>query len=88
MEGGLAKQLRRRAALHALQDLLRLQPRAWEARDLRSRRRSQQRRLLREFTTLDPDGLTWLQSKERGARFWRGLRWGGPGLLLGWWLAG
>ncbi|QNJ20222.1 hypothetical protein SynA1825c_01921 [Synechococcus sp. A18-25c] len=37
---------------------------------------------------MDPDGLSWLQSKERGARFWRGLRWGGPGLLLGWWLAG
>ena len=82
----MGRQNRRRAPLHALQDLLRLEPRAWETGDLRSRRRSQQRRMLRELTTMNSDGLAWLQSRERGARFWRALRWGGPGLLLGWWL--
>jgi hypothetical protein len=28
-----------------------------------------------------------LRTPDRGAgRFWRALRWGGPGLLIGWWL--
>ena len=32
--------------------------------------------------------LDWrgCKAEERGGRFWRAVRWGGPGLLLGWWL--
>ena len=86
VRGGLGRNHHRRGALHALQALLRLQPRAWEAGDRRSRRRSQQRRLLKELIAANPSQMEWLQSSEQGERFWRALRWGGPGLLLGWWL--
>ena len=34
----------------------------------------------------DPESLNWLLTPERGQRFWRALRWGGPALVLGWWL--
>ncbi|QNJ06127.1 hypothetical protein SynMEDNS5_01404 [Synechococcus sp. MEDNS5] len=63
-----------------------LQPRNWEHSDLTSRRRKQQRRLLQRCVDADPEGFRWLFSRERGQRFWKALRWGGPGLLIGWWL--
>ena len=81
------RQRRSSEALHGLRSLLRVQPRNWEGNDRRSRRRSQQRRLLQQLIAADPDALGWLIKPERGHRFWRALRWGGPGLLLGWWLA-
>ncbi|WP_413402422.1 MULTISPECIES: hypothetical protein [unclassified Synechococcus] len=81
------RQLRSRGGLHGLRSLLRYQPRSWEGQDRRSLRRVQQRRLLRQLLEADPEALNWLITPERGQRFWRALRWGGPALLLGWWLA-
>ena len=81
------RQLRSRGGLHGLRSLLRYQPRSWEGQDRRSLRRVQQRRLLRQLLEADPESLNWLITPERGQRFWRALRWGGPALLLGWWLA-
>ena len=80
------RQLRSRGGLHGLRSLLRYQPRSWEATDQRSIRRIQQRRLLRQLMEADPESLNWLLTPERGQRFWRALRWGGPALVLGWWL--
>lgn len=82
----LDRQLRGRGGLHGLRSVLRNQPRSWEGKDPRSRRRIQQRRLLRQLMEADPEALNWLIAPERGQRFWRALRWGGPFLLLGWWL--
>ena len=80
------RRFRSRGALHGLRSVLRYQPRAWEGKDRRSSRRIQQRRLLRQLIDADPDALNWLITPERGQRFWRALRWGGPALFLGWWL--
>ena len=80
------RQLRSRGGLHGLQSLLRFQPRSWEGKDRRSLRRFQQRRLFRQLMDADPEVLNWLITPERGQRFWRALRWGGPALVLGWWL--
>ena len=80
------RQHRSRGGLHGLRSLLRYQPRSWEAKDRLSIRRVQQRRLLRQLMEADPESLNWLLTPERGQRFWRALRWGGPALVLGWWL--
>ena len=80
------RQLRSRGGLHGLRSLLRYQPRSWEGKDRRSLRRIQQRRLLRQLVDTDPEVFNWLITPERGQRFWRALRWGGPALVLGWWL--
>jgi len=80
------RQLRSRGGLHELRSLLRYQPRSWEGKDRRSLRRMQQRRLLRRLLDADPEVFNWLITPERGQRFWRALRWGGPALILGWWL--
>ena len=76
-----------RGGLHGLRSLLRYQPRPWEGRDRRSIRRIQQRRLMRQLIEGDPQALNWLMTPERGQLFWRALRWGGPAVFLGWWLA-
>ena len=78
------RQLRSRGGLHGLRSLLRYQPRSWEGKDRRSLRRIQQRRLLRQMVDADPEVFNWLITPERGQRFWRALRWGGPALVLGW----
>ncbi len=78
------RQLRSRGGLHGLRSLLRYQPRSWEGKDRRSLRRIQQRRLLRQLVDTDPEVFNWLITPERGQRFWRALRWGGPALVLGW----
>ena len=80
------RQLRSRGGLQGLRSLLRFQPRSWEAKDRRSIRRIQQRRLLRQLMEASPEALNWLITPERGQRFWRALRWSGPALVLGWWL--
>ena len=78
------RQLRSRGGLHGLRSILRYQPRSWEGKDRRSLRRIQQRRLLRQLVDTDPEVFNWLITPERGQRFWRALRWGGPALVLGW----
>ena len=83
----MKRTLRSRGGLHGLRSLLRFQPRSWERKDRGSLRRRQQRRLLRQVIEADPEVLNWLITPERGQRFWRALRWGGPALLLGWWLS-
>ena len=80
------RQLRGRGGLRGLRSLLRYQPRSWERKDRRSIRRIQQRRLLRQLVEADPEAFNWLITPERGQRFWRALRWGGPALVLGCWL--
>ena len=81
------RQIQPRGVLHGLRSLLRYRPRPWEGRDRRSIRRQQQRRLLRQLIQADPQALDWLITPERGRTFWTALRWGGPALFIGWWLA-
>ncbi len=64
-----------------------MQPREWEGSDPKSRRRRQQRQLIQQCVEADPEGFRWLVRRDRGQRFWKALRWGGPGLLIGWWLS-
>jgi hypothetical protein len=42
---------------------------------------------MRQLIEGDPQALNWLMTPERGQLFWRALRWGGPAVFLGWWLA-
>ncbi|MCT0252198.1 hypothetical protein KQ296_12295 [Synechococcus sp. CS-197] len=72
--------------LHQLGGLAGLQPKTWEGSDRRSKRRKQQRRLIQQCIEADPAALQWLFIPERGQLLWKALRWGGPGLLIGWWL--
>lgn len=74
-------------ALHHLSRLASMQPREWEGSDPKSRRRRQQRQLIQQYVAADPEGFRWLVRRDRGQRFWKALRWGGPGLLIGWWLS-
>ncbi len=68
--------------LHALATLIHIQPRQWETRDVRSRRRMQRRRLIQQLVE-GQNNLQWMRRPESNKLFWRALRWGGPGLLLG-----
>jgi hypothetical protein len=53
---------------------------------LLQRRRRQQRELVSRL--MDPLPQTLSPQPGSGERFWRGLRWGGVGLLAGLWLRG
>ena len=68
--------------LHALATLIHIQPRKWESRNVLSRRRLQRRRLIQQII-YSQNELEWIRRPESAEWFWRVLRWGGPGLLLG-----
>ncbi len=72
--------------LHALAALIHVQPRRWEGNDVRSRRRSQRRTFLQQLVQ-GQDEFEWLFKPKSTPIFWRSLRWGGPGLLIGFLLA-
>ena len=73
-------------SLHALAALIHLQPRGWEGNDVRSRRRLQRRNLLQQLVEGQSD-FAWIFKPTSAPMFWRSLRWGGPGLLIGFFLA-
>ncbi len=68
--------------LHALAALIHVQPRRWEGNEVRSRRRSQRRTLLQQVVQGQTE-FEWLFKPKLDPVFWRSLRWGGPGLLIG-----
>lgn len=71
--------------LHHLAALLNLAGRRPQAGNGALLRRRRQRLSLAQ-RLLDPLPPA-LQPLDQGAeRFWRAIRWGGPGLLLGWWM--
>ena len=72
--------------LHALAALIHLQPRSWEGNDVRSRRRLQRRGLLQQLVDGQAE-FEWIFKPKSAPMFWRSLRWGGPGLLIGFLLA-
>lgn len=77
------KQLR---PLHALATLIHFQPRRWEGSDVRSRRRLQRRSLLQQLVE-GQDEFNWIFEPKSAPIFWRSLRWGGLGILIGFVLA-
>ena len=77
------KQLR---PLHALASLMHFQPRRWEGNDVRSRRRLQRRKLLQQLVEGQIE-FEWIFKPKSAPIFWRSLRWGGPGLFIGFVLA-
>lgn len=81
--GSRHRQLR---PLHALAALIHIQPRRWEANDVRSRRRLQRRNLLQQVVE-EQDEFEWIFKPTTAPKFWRSLRWGGPGVLIGFVLA-
>ncbi len=66
--------------------LIHIQPRRWEANDVRSRRRLQRRNLLQQLVE-GQDEFEWIFKPTTAPKFWRSLRWGGPGVLIGFILA-
>jgi len=72
--------------LHALGTLIHVQPRRWEGNEVRSRRRLQRRNLLQQLVE-GQDEFKWLFKPKSAQIFWRSLRWGGPGVLIGFVLA-
>ena len=52
-----------------------------------SQRRWKQRQNLAQ-KLLESPAEGWTLPKQRGARFWRALRWGGAGFVVAWWLRG
>ena len=50
-------------------------------------RRAMQRQKLGE-RLLETKPAGWNEPTKRGSLFWNGLRWGGAGFILGWWLKG
>ncbi|KGG24878.1 hypothetical protein EV12_2753 [Prochlorococcus sp. MIT 0701] len=50
-----------------------------------ARRSKQRRHLARQILEIPSEQL--LRSKSSGEWTWRALRWGGPGVALGWWLS-
>ena len=72
--------------LHALAALIHVQPRRWEGNEVCSRRRRQRRILLQQLVD-GQDQFEWLFKPKSAPAFWRSLRWGGPGLLIGFVLA-
>ncbi len=72
--------------LHALATLIHVQPRGWEGKEIRSRRRTQRRTLLQQLVESQNE-FEWLFKPKSTTMFWRSLRWGGPGLLIGFVLA-
>ena len=68
--------------LHALAALIHVQPRRWEGQEVSSRRRKQRRILLQQLVD-GQDQFEWLFKPRSAPTFWRSLRWGGPGLLIG-----
>ena len=72
------KQLR---PIHALATLIHVQPRRWEGNDVCSRRRSQRRKLLQQL--VEGQEFNWIFKPKSAPIFWRSLRWGGPGILIG-----
>jgi len=48
-------------------------------------RRSIQRQKLGQ-RLLETKSEGWIQPSSRGSLFWNGLRWGGAGFVIGWWL--
>ena len=77
--GSRRKQLR---PIHALATLIHVQPRRWEGNDVRSRRRSQRRKLLQQLAECQNE-FNWIFKPKSAPIFWRSLRWGGPGILIG-----
>ena len=73
------KQLR---PLHALATLIHFHPRRWEGNDVRSRRRLQRRSLLQQLVE-GQDEFNWIFKPKSAPIFWRSLRWGGIGILIG-----
>lgn len=82
--------------LHALNHLLRLNRRLShphlarrgnrQQASLAVRRRRQRRDFAKQLVEVN-DLFSSFTSKASGWWFWRGLRWGGPAMLIGWWLA-
>ena len=81
--GSRRKQLR---LLHALATLIHSQPRRWEGNDVRSRRRLQRRSLVQQLVE-GQNEFNWIFKSKSTPIFWRSLRWGGPGILIGFVLA-
>ncbi len=52
---------------------------------LAARRSKQRQHLARQIMEIASEG--WLRPKSSGDWLWRALRWGGPGVALGWWLS-
>ncbi|MCH2566263.1 MAG: hypothetical protein MKZ93_06655 [Prochlorococcus sp. ALOHA_A2.0_51] len=52
---------------------------------LAARRSKQRRQLARQILEIPSE--QWLRPKSSGEWIWRALRWGGPGVALGWWLS-
>ena len=52
----------------------------------RERRLHQRQRMLQQLAEANPD-FRQLTPLAKGWWLWQGLRWGGPALLIGWWLA-
>lgn len=50
-------------------------------------RRARQRRAFAKQLVDANNLVSALGSKASGWWFWQGLRWGGPAMLIGWWLA-
>ena len=73
-------------SLHALAVLIHVQQRRWEGHEVRSRRRMQRRNLLQQVVESQGD-FKWLFKPKPSSVFWRSIRWGGPGLLIGFVLA-
>ena len=73
--------------LHALATLIHFQPRRWEGNDVRSRRRLQRRSLIQQVVEGQNDFEWMFKSTTSAPILWRSLRWGGPGVLIGFVLA-
>lgn len=52
----------------------------------RERRLRQRQRMLQQLAEANPD-FQQLTPVANGWWLWQGLRWGGPAVLIGWWLA-
>ena len=50
------------------------------------RRRHQRQRMVRQLAEANPD-FQQFTPRVKGWWLWQGLRWGGPAVLMGWWLA-
>ena len=82
--------------LHVLNHLLRLnrrlthphlaKRRTTQRASLAVRRRHQRRAFAKQLVEAN-DLFSSFTSMASGWWFWRGLRWGGPAMLIGWWLA-
>ena len=49
-----------------------------------ARRAMQRQQLGQRLLETKPEG--WTPPSSRGSLFWNGLRWGGAGFIIGWWL--